>query len=156
MSNWAAHTSALATLSTDIKCNTADIALGFSLRSPLAYDFGQFLFRPLEKFAQQAERQAYAAEKRQQAAETPPAEKSPVAVLKALGAAQRDQHRQEWKDLSAGNKATGIEFSRIAARQSAKRPSDIRPNAGRSGRSSSARLGRRKAPTWLASRALPA
>lgn len=110
----------------------------------------------LEKFAQQAERQAYAAEKRQQAAETPPAEKSPVAVLKALGAAQRDQHRQEWKDLSAGNKATGIEFSRIAARQSAKRPSDIRPNAGRSGRSSSARLGRRKAPTWLASRALPA
>lgn len=59
-----------------------------------------------EKFAQQAERQAYAAEKRQQAAETPLAEKSPVAVLKALGAAQRDQHRQEWKDLSAGNKAT--------------------------------------------------
>lgn len=54
MSNWAAHTSALATLSTDIKCNTADIALGFSLRSPLAYDFGQFLFRPLQAAAQPA------------------------------------------------------------------------------------------------------
>ncbi len=35
MSNWAAHTSCLGYLSTDIKCNTANIALGFSLRSSL-------------------------------------------------------------------------------------------------------------------------
>ncbi|MHB2267953.1 hypothetical protein [Aliihoeflea sp. PC F10.4] len=64
----------------------------------------------LEKFAQQAERQAYAAEKRQQAAETPPAEKSPVAVLKALGAAQRTSTGRSGKTCQPAIRPPGSNF----------------------------------------------
>lgn len=58
-----------------------------------------------EQFAEQAQRRQYAAEKRQQEAQRPVDDKSPAMLLKALSGAQRDQHRQQWRDLSAANKS---------------------------------------------------
>ncbi len=59
-----------------------------------------------EQFADKAERQQYAKGQWEAhtGAKTDGRDKNPVATLKALGAAQRAQHRQEWRDLSAENK----------------------------------------------------
>lgn len=50
-------------------------------------------------------RQDYARRKRDEASARPKDELSPAAMLKDLSASQKERHRQEWKDLSADNKA---------------------------------------------------
>lgn len=50
-------------------------------------------------------RQDYARQKRAEAAAKPRDDLSPAAMLKDLGAAQKERHRQEWRDLSATNRA---------------------------------------------------
>jgi hypothetical protein len=51
------------------------------------------------------QRQAYAQQKRQEASQRPRGDLSPIAMLKDLSDAQKARHRDEWKDLSATNKA---------------------------------------------------
>lgn len=58
-----------------------------------------------EQYQDKASRQDYAQAKRQEAAEKPKNDLSPAAMLKDLGDAQKERHRQEWSGLSAGNKA---------------------------------------------------
>ena len=57
-----------------------------------------------EQHQDKKERQAYAEEKRRTASERPRDDLSPAAMLKALGEAQKQRHRAEWKQLSATNK----------------------------------------------------
>lgn len=58
-----------------------------------------------EQFAERAERRQYAAEKRQQAEQRPAAAKSAGAMLKEFQEAQKAAHKEQWRDLSAKNKA---------------------------------------------------
>jgi len=58
-----------------------------------------------EQNKDKAARKDYAQAKRDEAANRPKDDLSPAAMLKDLGEAQKVRHRQEWKDLSATNKA---------------------------------------------------
>ncbi|MEX0409785.1 relaxase/mobilization nuclease domain-containing protein [Aquibium sp. LZ166] len=58
-----------------------------------------------EQFADKAQRRQYAAQKRAEAARQGEREKNPAAALKAFSDQQKGQHKQEWRDLSASNKA---------------------------------------------------
>ncbi len=58
-----------------------------------------------EQHADKQARQDYARQKRAEASARPRGDLSPAALLKDLGDAQKDRHRQEWRSLSADNKA---------------------------------------------------
>lgn len=57
-----------------------------------------------EQYQDKQSRQDYAAQKRQEAAQKPRGDLSPTAMLKDLGDAQKQRHRDEWKGLAATNK----------------------------------------------------
>lgn len=57
-----------------------------------------------EQHQDKKSRQDYAKSKRDEAAARSKDDLSPAELLKDLGNAQKDQHRQEWRDLSAANK----------------------------------------------------
>lgn len=57
-----------------------------------------------EQYQDKQSRQDYAKEKRAEAADKPRDDLSPAAMLKDLGDAQKQRHRDEWKDLAATNK----------------------------------------------------
>lgn len=57
-----------------------------------------------EQYQDKKQRQEYAAEKRAQEAQKPRDDLSPAAMLKDLGDAQKQRHRDEWKDLATTNK----------------------------------------------------
>ncbi|MBW3099265.1 relaxase/mobilization nuclease domain-containing protein [Pseudohoeflea coraliihabitans] len=70
-----------------------------------------------EQFAEKAQRRQYAAEKRAEAASGDGADANPRAALKAFGDAQRAEHRQQWKDLSASNKQARAAIYELYGRQ---------------------------------------
>lgn len=61
--------------------------------------------RKREQNQDKVSRQDYAQAKRDEAAAKPKGDLSPAAMLKDLGEAQKERHRQEWSALSADNKA---------------------------------------------------
>lgn len=80
-----------------------------------------------EQFAAKAERRDYAEKKRAESTARPSADKSPAAMLKEFGDAQKIDHRKQWADLAARQKvardriysAAGSAIKEAAARHKA-------------------------------------